>query len=140
MNPLDLFPKAKQPTAEGDSTTTPGTAGDGTTTDAEPSADRNPNRSSTTRDGQCVNCRRQAPDHTAPAPRNRHRAKGNPVSNRDPKLTVAEVCDELNVAKSTFYDWRTKGRAPRCIRLPNGDLRIRRSELDRWIEAREDAA
>jgi excisionase family DNA binding protein len=67
-------------------------------------------------------------------------AKGNTVSNRDPKLTVAEVCDELNVAKSTFYDWRTKGRAPRCIRLPNGDLRIRRSELDRWIDAREDAA
>jgi len=62
------------------------------------------------------------------------------VSSRDPKLTVAEVCDELNVAKSTFYDWRTKGRAPRCIRLPNGDLRIRRSELDRWMEAREDDA
>jgi len=53
---------------------------------------------------------------------------------------VPEVCDELNVAKSTFYDWRTKGRAPRCIRLPNGDLRIRRSELDRWMEAREEAA
>jgi excisionase family DNA binding protein len=76
--------------------------------------------------------------HTAPSIR--HRAKGNIVSNRDPKLTVAEICDELNVAKSTFYDWRTKGRAPRCIRLPNGDLRIRRSELDRWIDAREDAA
>jgi excisionase family DNA binding protein len=70
----------------------------------------------------------------------RRRAKGDTVSNRDPKLTVAEVCDELNVAKSTFYDWRAKGRAPRCIRLPNGDLRIRRSELERWIEAREDAA
>ncbi len=70
----------------------------------------------------------------------RHSAKGSPVSNRDPKLTVAEVCAELIVAKSTFYDWRAKGRAPRCIRLPNGDLRIRRSELDRWIEAREDAA
>jgi excisionase family DNA binding protein len=70
----------------------------------------------------------------------RFSAKGIIVTNRDPKLTVAEVCDELNVAKSTFYDWRTKGRAPRCIRLPNGDLRIRRSELDRWIDAREDAA
>src|SRR5882724_6739961 len=70
----------------------------------------------------------------------RDNAKGSNVSNRDPKLTVPEVCDELNVAKSTFYDWRTKGRAPRCIRLPNGDLRIRRSELERWIEAREDAA
>ena len=58
---------------------------------------------------------------------------------RDPKLTVVAL-EELNVAKSTFYDWRTKGTAPRCIRLPNGDLRIRRSELDRWMEAREEAA
>jgi excisionase family DNA binding protein len=62
------------------------------------------------------------------------------VSDRDPKLTVTDVCAELNVAKSTFYDWRTKGTAPRCIRLPNGDLRIRRSELDRWMDAREEAA
>ncbi|MFE7839610.1 helix-turn-helix transcriptional regulator [Streptomyces sp. NPDC057474] len=42
------------------------------------------------------------------------------------KLTVDEVCDELQIARSTFYDWRQKGRGPRCIRLPNGSLRIRR--------------
>jgi len=75
-----------------------------------------------------------APDPT------RHRAKGSTVSDRNPKLTVADVCAELNVAKSTFYDWRAKGTAPRCIRLPNGDLRIRRSELDRWMDDREEAA
>lgn len=62
------------------------------------------------------------------------------MSNREPKLTVAEVCAELGVAKSTFYDWRTKGTAPRCMRLPNGDLRIRRSEFDRWLDSREEAA
>ena len=27
-------------------------------------------------------------------------------------LTVTELCDELGVARSTFYDWRAKGRAP----------------------------
>ena len=26
-------------------------------------------------------------------------------------LTIADVCDELDVARSTFYDWRAKGRA-----------------------------
>uniref|UniRef100_A0AAU3HX06 Helix-turn-helix domain-containing protein n=1 Tax=Streptomyces sp. NBC_01393 TaxID=2903851 RepID=A0AAU3HX06_9ACTN len=55
-------------------------------------------------------------------------------------LTLAEVCKELSVSRSTFYDWRAKRRAPRCIKLPNGDLRIRRSDLDHWLDDREDAA
>jgi excisionase family DNA binding protein len=59
---------------------------------------------------------------------------------REERLTVAEVCAELRIARSTFYEWRAKHRGPRCIKLPNGDLRIRRSELDRWERAREDAA
>ncbi|GGO81068.1 helix-turn-helix transcriptional regulator [Wenjunlia tyrosinilytica] len=59
---------------------------------------------------------------------------------RDEKLTLAEVCEELKVTRSTFYDWRAKGRAPRCIKLPNGDLRIRRSDLDNWLDDHEDAA
>lgn len=48
-------------------------------------------------------------------------------------LTVDELCAELGVARSTFYDWRAKGRAPRCLKLPNGDLRIRREEFERWL-------
>ncbi|WP_406216079.1 helix-turn-helix transcriptional regulator [Streptomyces canus] len=55
-------------------------------------------------------------------------------------LTLAEVCEELKISRSTFYDWRAKRRAPRCIKLPNGDLRIRRSDLDNWLDDREDAA
>ncbi|MER7898440.1 helix-turn-helix domain-containing protein [Streptomyces sp. NPDC096046] len=55
-------------------------------------------------------------------------------------LTLADVCEELGVSRSTFYDWRAKRRAPRCIKLPNGDLRIRRSDLDHWLDDREDAA
>ncbi|MEV0991822.1 MULTISPECIES: helix-turn-helix transcriptional regulator [Streptomyces] len=56
------------------------------------------------------------------------------------KLTIVEVCTELKVSKSTFYDWRQKRRAPRCIKLPNGDLRVRRTDLDIWLNEREDAA
>ncbi|MGY5106148.1 helix-turn-helix transcriptional regulator [Streptomyces sp. 900105245] len=33
-------------------------------------------------------------------------------------LTLAEVCEELSISRSTFYDWRAKRRAPRCIKLP----------------------
>ncbi|SFQ66822.1 DNA binding domain-containing protein, excisionase family [Amycolatopsis arida] len=49
-------------------------------------------------------------------------------------LSIAEVCAELDIARSTFNDWRTKGRAPRCIKLPNGSIRIRRADLDAWVE------
>ena len=51
-------------------------------------------------------------------------------------LTVAEVCEELGVSRSTFYDWRAAHRAPRCIKLPNGGLRVRREDLERWLESR----
>ncbi|SOD87662.1 AlpA family transcriptional regulator [Streptomyces sp. Ag109_G2-15] len=59
---------------------------------------------------------------------------------RDDKLTLAEICKDLKVSHSTFYDWRAKGRAPRCIKLPNGDIRVRRSDYEHWLDDREDAA
>ncbi|MEU3597971.1 helix-turn-helix domain-containing protein [Streptomyces sp. NPDC006798] len=54
------------------------------------------------------------------------------------QLTVDDVCDELRISRSTFYDWRQKGRAPRCIRLPNGTLRIRRTDFENWLTDCED--
>ncbi|MFE6484085.1 helix-turn-helix transcriptional regulator [Streptomyces sp. NPDC057757] len=54
------------------------------------------------------------------------------------KLTLAEICKDLKIARSTFYDWRAKGRAPRCIKLPNGDIRVRRSVYEHWLDNRED--
>lgn len=56
------------------------------------------------------------------------------------KLTIAEVCADLGISRRTFYEWRAKGRAPRCITLPNGSLRVRRSEYHSWLAAREEAA
>ena len=35
-------------------------------------------------------------------------------------LTVSDVCSELGIARSTFYDWRAARKAPSCIRLPTG--------------------
>jgi predicted DNA-binding transcriptional regulator AlpA len=51
-----------------------------------------------------------------------------------------EVCADLGISRRTFYEWRAKGKAPRCITLPNGSLRVRRSEYHRWLAAREEAA
>lgn len=55
-------------------------------------------------------------------------------------LTIPDVCAELGVSRSTFYDWRAKRKAPPCVKLPNGDLRVRRADLDRWLESLEDVA
>jgi len=51
----------------------------------------------------------------------------------DPLLTISEVLAELKVARSTFDTWRLLGSAPECIKLPNGQLRVRRSVLERWL-------
>lgn len=56
------------------------------------------------------------------------------------RLTVADICAELGISRSTFYEWRAKGRGPRCIRLPNGELRVRREAFERWLDSLESAA
>jgi predicted DNA-binding transcriptional regulator AlpA len=62
----------------------------------------------------------------------------NPRSNE--LLTLAEVLAELDVPKSTFFRWKAYGKSPRTIKYPNGSLRVRRRDLDAWIEAHEEAA
>jgi len=57
-----------------------------------------------------------------------------PAASRE-KLTIAEVCAELKVSRSTFYYWRQVGKAPKCLVLPNREIRIRRTDLDAWLEA-----
>ncbi|WP_433340579.1 helix-turn-helix transcriptional regulator [Streptomyces sp. CA-253872] len=63
-----------------------------------------------------------------------------PIRTPDEKMTISEVIADLKVAPATFYRWRQLGRAPRSIKLPNGAVRIRRSEYERWLSEREDAA
>jgi excisionase family DNA binding protein len=55
-------------------------------------------------------------------------------------LTVDEFCEELMISRDTFYDWRKKGRAPKCAKLPNGSLRIRRTEFDKFMTKAEASA
>jgi hypothetical protein len=62
------------------------------------------------------------------------------------KLTVREILLDLAdddgrpLPRSTWDEWRAKGTGPKCIKLPNGQLRVRRAEYERWLAAREDAA
>jgi len=55
-------------------------------------------------------------------------------------LTLAEVLAELKVPKSTFFRWKAIGVAPKTIKYPNGSLRIRRRDLDSWLESRTEVA
>jgi predicted DNA-binding transcriptional regulator AlpA len=52
-------------------------------------------------------------------------------------LTVRDDLAELGgVSRRTFYRWRELGLAPACIRLPNGELRVRRAALNAWLNDR----
>ncbi|MEV5496982.1 helix-turn-helix domain-containing protein [Nonomuraea fuscirosea] len=63
------------------------------------------------------------------------------MTKHDELLTVRQVLDELGgVSRRTFYRWREIGKAPDGIRLPNGELRIYRSELNAWLESLRSAA
>jgi predicted DNA-binding transcriptional regulator AlpA len=64
------------------------------------------------------------------------------MNQRDELLTVAQVLAVLgDVPLRTFYRWREIGKAPNAVRLPNGELRVWRSELYAWLDGlREDSA
>lgn len=59
---------------------------------------------------------------------------------RDPKLTLVEALDELGMSRAAFYRLRARGKAPRLLKLPNGQIRIRRSDLDSWWDTCEVSA
>lgn len=56
----------------------------------------------------------------------------------DPLLTIDEVSDWLGVPKGTLYQWRSRSRGPRAIKLGNG-IRYRRSEIENYLELHTDA-
>ncbi|MFJ6666532.1 helix-turn-helix transcriptional regulator [Streptomyces sp. NPDC091383] len=56
---------------------------------------------------------------------------------RPPALKLAEVLAESRMSQSAFYRLRARGQAPRMVKLPNGELRCRRADLDAWWEACE---
>lgn len=57
----------------------------------------------------------------------------------DEWLGVAQMLDELGgVSRRTFYRWRETGRGPQGIKLPNGEIRVRRSVFEAWLASLEE--
>jgi predicted DNA-binding transcriptional regulator AlpA len=49
----------------------------------------------------------------------------------DELMTVRQVLDELGgVSRRTFYRWRELGYGPAAFKLPNGELRVWRSDFN----------
>lgn len=55
-------------------------------------------------------------------------------------LKLPEVLEEIDMSRAAFYRMRARGQAPKLIKLPNGHLRVRRSDLDKWWARWEDEA
>lgn len=54
-------------------------------------------------------------------------------------ITIRQIADDLGVSTSTAYKWSSRGTPwfPRCIRLKNGDIRVRRDWYEHWLNAQE---
>ncbi|MEV7830339.1 helix-turn-helix domain-containing protein [Streptomyces subrutilus] len=55
-------------------------------------------------------------------------------------MTVPEILAELKgISRRTFYRWRELGHAPEAFKLPNGELRVWRSDFLAWLRSRDGA-
>ncbi|WP_331731232.1 helix-turn-helix domain-containing protein [Streptomyces sp. NBC_00859] len=54
---------------------------------------------------------------------------------RPQMLKLPEVLTEIGMSRAAFYRMRARKQAPRLIKLPNGQLRVRRQDLDSWLES-----
>ncbi|MFB6948664.1 helix-turn-helix transcriptional regulator [Streptomyces niveus] len=42
------------------------------------------------------------------------------------------------MSRADFYRMRARGLAPKCIKLPNGQLRFRRTDFYAWLHEHEE--
>lgn len=55
-------------------------------------------------------------------------------------LKLPEVLEEIDMSRAAFYRMRARGKAPKLIKLPNGQIRCRRDDLDTWLTSYQEAA
>jgi excisionase family DNA binding protein len=55
----------------------------------------------------------------------------------DRLLTARDVAQFLGIPMATLYSWRTRGIAPRAVRVGK-HLRFRRADVDAWVDQHVD--
>jgi len=55
-------------------------------------------------------------------------------------LKLPEVLEEIGMSRAAFYRMRARGQGPKLLKLPNGQLRVRRRDLDTWLSHCEENA
>ncbi|MFF9275008.1 helix-turn-helix transcriptional regulator [Streptomyces griseosporeus] len=53
---------------------------------------------------------------------------------RPQMLKLPEVLEEIGMSRAAFYRMRARGQAPKLRKLPNGQVRVSRADLDAWWE------
>lgn len=53
-------------------------------------------------------------------------------------MKLADVLDELGMSRAAFYRMRARGQSPKCLKLPNGQLRFRRADFEKWLNDLEE--
>ncbi|WP_409059140.1 helix-turn-helix transcriptional regulator [Streptomyces sp. SYP-A7185] len=59
---------------------------------------------------------------------------------RPKMLKLPEVLEEIDMSRAAFYRMRARGHAPKLSKLPNGQIRVSRADLDAWWESCADRA
>ncbi|AWE51834.1 helix-turn-helix transcriptional regulator [Streptomyces nigra] len=54
---------------------------------------------------------------------------------RPQMLKLPEVLEEIGMSRTAFYRMRARGQAPKLRKLPNGQVRVSRADLDAWWES-----
>jgi len=55
-------------------------------------------------------------------------------------ISIRQIAADLGISTSTAYKWSARGAPwfPRCIRLRNGDIRVRLDWYETWLADLED--
>jgi excisionase family DNA binding protein len=56
------------------------------------------------------------------------------MSDSDRLLTQREAAEYLHYGVRTLQRWRREGIGPSSIKLPNGQRRYRKADLDEWLK------
>ncbi|NUP62614.1 MAG: helix-turn-helix domain-containing protein [Nonomuraea sp.] len=59
---------------------------------------------------------------------------------RPEMLKLPEVLAEIKMSRAAFYRMRARGQAPLIRKLPSGQVRVSRADLDAWWERCEERA